>query len=142
MKTIKRFCIEITGERAKRIAFDSAEEREAWLTNNATYFNDIKMYLSDYNNDEIAVYETDEAEERETWKSVKKEYLAYFYGKKAEEWKDERDDRKVFSNIYYQIIEAIDSLDDEPKPYVCVALDNHIKEDEEMLRRILKHFEK
>ena len=76
--------------------------------------------------------------ENKTWKSAKLEFLKYKYEKKAEEWKEYHDDRRLFSNTYYQIITAIETLPEEPNNYVCVAMNNAIKEDREVLDRIMK----
>ena len=78
--------------------------------------------------------------ENKTWKTFKMDYLKYKYEKQAEEWKDYHDDRRLFSNIYYQIIEAIETLPEEPVSYIAVAMNNEIKKDREMLDRIAKRF--
>ena len=78
--------------------------------------------------------------ENKTWKSAKLEFLKYKYEKKAEEWKEYHDDRRLFSNKYYQIITAIETLPEEPNNYVCVAMNDAIKEDREVLDRIIKRF--
>ena len=65
------------------------------------------------------------------------DHMRWDYGLYAEKWEDEHDDRKVFSNTYYQIIEALESLPAEPPSWVCVAVIDKIKEDEESLDRIL-----
>jgi len=76
----------------------------------------------------------------DTWKTAKMEFLKFKYEKKAEEWKEYLDDRRVYSNIYYQIIKAIETLPEEPNNYVCVAMNNEINKDREMLDRIMKKF--
>ena len=78
--------------------------------------------------------------ENETWKTLKMNFLKFKYEKKAEEWKDCHDDRRLFSNTYYQIIEAIETLPEEPVSYVAVAMNNEIQKDREMLDRIIKRF--
>ena len=77
----------------------------------------------------------------ETWKTLKMDFLKFKYEKKAEEWKNCHDDRRLFSNVYYQIIEAIETLPEEPVSYVAVAMNNEIQKDREMLDRIAKKFE-
>lgn len=76
----------------------------------------------------------------DTWKTAKMEFLKFKYEKKAEEWKEYHDDRRVYSNTYYQIIKAIETLPEEPNNYVCVAMNNEINKDREMLDRIMKKF--
>lgn len=78
--------------------------------------------------------------ENKTWKSFKLDFLKFKYEKKAEEWKDCHDDRRIFSNTYYQIIEAIETLPEEPVSYIAVAMNNEIQKDREMLDRIIKRF--
>lgn len=75
-----------------------------------------------------------------TWKSKKLDFLKFMYEKKAAEWKECHDDRRLFSNMYYQIITAIESLSEEPNIYICVAMNNAIKEDREVLDSIMKRF--
>lgn len=88
-----------------------------------------------YNRHEV-VYEPN------TWKNQKLDYMRCLFGAKAEEWGDKyHDDRRVYVNTYNMIIKAIESLDDEPNIYVCVAVNHHINEDTERMKRILKKFE-
>ena len=77
-----------------------------------------------------------------TWKERKLEHIEYFYGKAYEQFKaeDAHDDRRVYINVYEMIIEAVKSLEDEPNNYVCVAMNDYIKHDLEILRRIGKRF--
>ena len=77
----------------------------------------------------------------ETWQERKLEYLNFFYKKNAERWKNEHDDRRLYSNLFYMIIEAIKSLgDNEPHIYISIALNNEIEKDIEQLDRIAERF--
>ena len=76
--------------------------------------------------------------ENKTWKSEKLDFLKFRYEKKAEEWKERHDDRRLFSNTYYLIITAIETLPEEPNNYVCVAMNAMIKKDREILDSIMK----
>ena len=78
--------------------------------------------------------------ESKNWKTIKMDFLKFKYEKKAEEWKDYHDDRRLFSNTYYQIIQAIETLPEEPVSYIAVAMNNEIKKDCEMLDSIAKRF--
>lgn len=78
---------------------------------------------------------------KQPWKERTLNYIDFMYKEKAEAWKDKHDDRKLFSNTYYTIRDAILSLEDEPHNFVCVAMNRSIKEDYETMNRILKHFE-
>ena len=78
--------------------------------------------------------------ENKTWKSFKLDFLKFKYEKKAKKWKDCHDDRRLFSNTYYQIIEAIETLPEEPVSYIAVAMNNEIQKDREMLDRIVTRF--
>ena len=78
--------------------------------------------------------------ENKTWRTFKMDFLKFKYEKKAEEWKGCHDDRRLFSNTYYQIIKAIESLPEEPVPYIAVAMNNEITKDREMLDKIAERF--
>jgi len=85
--------------------------------------------------------------ERTTNNFVKrwKKYLKDFYGEKAVEWRDEMDDRKLFSNIYFQIVDALNELEKiEPinSVYIKVAISDSIINDEKTLNDILTVFVK
>lgn len=68
-------------------------------------------------------------------------YFLERYEENAERWKDEHDDRKVFHNIYKNLVEAIKSLPEEPHVMVKVAMNKCITEHEQTLNDIQKHFE-
>lgn len=57
-----------------------------------------------------------------------------------EEFKGHKDDRLVFINIYNQIVEAIESLPEEPLAYIRVVMWRQIDNDEEILNRIYNCF--
>lgn len=76
-----------------------------------------------------------------TWKEQHLSYLEDFYKKAAEAWKEEHDDRRIFSNTYYMLHEAIESLDDNPHVSVRVAMNRYIDSDYEMMDDIIKRFE-
>lgn len=75
-----------------------------------------------------------------TWKEQKLDYLKWLFEEKAVLWKNEHDDRKLFSIMYFKIKEAVESLDDEPNLYVCVAMNNRISEDVATMEDIIEHF--
>ena len=67
---------------------------------------------------------------KETYKALHLKYLKMRYGEKAEQWKDiTTDDRLIYCNIYHMMIEALESLPDEPNNYVCVALNKKMERD-------------
>lgn len=76
------------------------------------------------------------------WKEQKIDYLQMLYGRLIKKYSlnEYRDDRKLFCNIYNMIVEAVNSLPDEPNNYVCVAMNKHINEDLEVLDRIKENF--
>lgn len=76
-----------------------------------------------------------------TWKKLHLEFLDLFYKKEAEAWKEEHDDRRLFSNTYYHLREAILSLDDEPHVAVKVAMNRYIDLEYAMLDEIKNTFE-
>lgn len=74
-----------------------------------------------------------------------KKYLKDFYEEKALEWRDKTDDRKLFSNIYFQIVEALNELEKlEPinSVYIKVAINDLIRKDQKTLIDILTVFVK
>lgn len=62
-----------------------------------------------------------------TWKETMLDYIDAFYMEKAEEWKKESDDRKLYSNIVIMTREGIESLDDNPHVSVCIAMDDYLR---------------
>lgn len=75
-----------------------------------------------------------------TWKQKKIEFVKHFYGDKVEAWKDEHDDRRLYVNIYNMIIEALETLPEEPNNYICVAINREIAKDRETMDEIREHF--
>lgn len=75
-----------------------------------------------------------------SWKGKRLYFLEKFEDD-AERWQDECDDRGLFSNTYKKLVEAIESLPDNPNLTVCVAMNEYIRKEEEMLNRIKQHFE-
>ena len=76
-----------------------------------------------------------------TWKELHLEFLKLFYEENAEKWRDQHDDRRVYSNTYYMLVEAIKSLDDEPNNFVKVAMNHHMNDELAMIDRINHFFE-
>ena len=75
-----------------------------------------------------------------SWKERELDYFSFMYGDLAEYWKDETDDRRLFSSTYFAIMEAIKSLDDNPVTYVRVAMNRMLEADKCMLDRILNFY--
>ena len=78
-----------------------------------------------------------------TWKQIHAEHLRMWYGSRAEAWKDitTTDDRLIYCNIYRRMLEALESLPDEPHNYICVAMNHKMKEDRATLDSIKATFE-
>lgn len=81
---------------------------------------------------------------RDDWKYLKLAVLEMEYSKKADEWNNlyppVSDDRRVYINIYHQLIEAVQSLTDNPNTIVCVAMNRYITEEKKTLDEIKKVF--
>lgn len=81
---------------------------------------------------------------RDDWKSLKIAVLEMEYGKKADEWNNlyppVSDDRRVYINTYHQLIEAVQSLTDNPNNTVCVAMNRYINEEKKTLDEIKEVF--
>lgn len=77
-----------------------------------------------------------------SWKRRKLSYLEFYYGDNYKVWKDldTGDDRQLYCNTYEMIKEAIESLDDNPLSFVCVAMNGYIEKEEIMLDRIISNF--
>ena len=77
------------------------------------------------------------------WKEQKLDYLDFMYGKYARMFdnKGYGDDRQLFANCYNQIIEAVNTLRQNPHVIVRVAINDYIKEREEVcLKPIVNKF--
>ena len=75
-----------------------------------------------------------------TWKSISINRLKFRYGKYAQQFKDARDDRLIVYNVYNNILEGLESLDDDPALFVKVAMNHAIKADCEELDEIIERF--
>lgn len=79
------------------------------------------------------------------WKSLKLEVLKMKYGKTVARWSSispqVTDDRMVFINIYNQLMEAVNSLQDNPHVAVCVAMNRYIAEECKVLNSIRNNFQ-
>jgi hypothetical protein len=69
------------------------------------------------------------------------ELLKLIYGEKAEQWANERDDRKLFSNIYYILLEALQIASTIDNTFIRNAVMVKFKEDRATMDRILERFE-
>ena len=81
---------------------------------------------------------------KDDWKSLKLAVLEMEYGKQAKVWNDlyppVSDDRRVYINIYHQLIDAVKSLTDNPNSIVCVAMNRYITEEKKVLDEIKLRF--
>lgn len=62
------------------------------------------------------------------------------YGERAEQWKDEKDDRKLFSNMYYLILEGLQALEGIDNTFVRSAVLTKYREDRATMDRIAERF--
>ena len=69
------------------------------------------------------------------------ELLKLLYGEKAEQWKNELDDRKLFSNIYYILLEALQTASTIDNTFIRNAVSVRFREERATLDRILERFE-
>ena len=75
-----------------------------------------------------------------TWKQARLHDIEIHYGGIVEEFKGYKDDRLVYVNTYTQIVEAIESLPEEPLSYIKVAMWLKINKDKEILNKIYSRF--
>ena len=64
-------------------------------------------------------------------------YIQSKYGLKAKEWEKEVGDKAQFSILYYQMMQALESLYTCSNMYVIVAMHKAIAQDEMRLQAIL-----
>lgn len=83
---------------------------------------------------------TSEQIEEMSWRDIRLYFLEK-YEEDAERWQNEKDDRKLFSVNYNRLKEAIESMPDNPNLTICVAVNEYIRKEEEVMNRIQKHFE-
>lgn len=77
---------------------------------------------------------------KKTWKQARIDTLDKRWGGCIKGFTGYTDDRQVYLNIYNTIREALESLPEEPLPFIRVAIWSEIKKDEEILERIYNTF--
>ena len=84
---------------------------------------------------------------KKTWKAAKIHNFELLYGTSYREYKEYMeanpycdDDRKVYIAIYDQIMEALESLPEQPNSYVRVAMYHEINRDRERMNAIESRF--
>ena len=77
---------------------------------------------------------------KKTWKQMKIESMQHNYGHHIEEFKGHKDDRLVYVNTYNSIMEALESLPEEPHSYIRVAMFRQLNKDKEVLNDIIYRF--
>lgn len=77
---------------------------------------------------------------KKTWKAMKIESVKNTWSGVYKDFTGYDDDRKVFRNTYDMIMEALESLPDEPVSLVRVAMWRQIKREEETMNRIYNAF--
>ena len=73
----------------------------------------------------------------------KERFIKRHYGEQAEKWKNETDDRHLYSIMYYDIIEALEQLKDlkECNEYLYFeVIMSKINDDKETLQEIEDYF--
>ena len=75
-----------------------------------------------------------------TWKQAKIHGMEIRFGTAYEVYRDFDDDRKVFANLYEQIMRALNSLPEEPDSYIKVAIWRQLCRDKEVLNSIDARF--
>jgi len=75
-----------------------------------------------------------------SWKEFTIDSMRFDYGLHAELFADEHDDRRLFTNMYNQIMEAVECLPDNPPAFVCVAMNHKIDESRGTMDAILDRY--
>ena len=78
----------------------------------------------------------------QTWKARKLDYIKLMYKDNYDLYStvDCHDDRRLYINMYDQLIEAISTMPEEPVPFVCVAMNNEINKSIEVMKKINLNF--
>lgn len=63
------------------------------------------------------------------------------YKKNAEAWKDAYDDRKIYSNTYYMLVEAVEEMKQIENQYIICAFYKQFAYDKAMLDEIEQRFQ-
>ena len=63
------------------------------------------------------------------------------YKKNAEAWKDAYDDRRIYSNTYYMLVEAVEEMKQIENQYILYAFYKQFTKDKSMLDDIEKRFQ-
>ena len=63
------------------------------------------------------------------------------YKKNADAWKDEHDDRKIYSNTYYMLAEAVEEMRQIENQYIIYAFYKQFTQDKAMLDEIEQTFQ-
>lgn len=77
-----------------------------------------------------------------TWRERKEDYIKFMYGKAYRKYAeaDPHDDRRLYMNMYDQIMEAVQSVPADPVPFVAVAMNNEMEKSFKTMDRIQEHF--
>ena len=81
-------------------------------------------------------------EREQTWKEWNLYYFKKRFGDKVAEYMNYHDDRRLYANVYNIVMEAINSLPDEPLVFIKVAMDRRITEEAETLKEIRERFDR
>lgn len=77
-----------------------------------------------------------------TWKNAKYGFLKLNYMRYYLRWYGVyNDDRAIYCNLYRQIIDALESVVDDPAPLARVGLNNAIRNNTDAMDRIIANFE-
>ena len=78
----------------------------------------------------------------QSWKQMHRDYFIITFRDTFEKFDESgaHDDRMVFCNMYRYMLEALDSLPENPHNIVCVAMNEKLKEYRETMRKIKEHF--
>jgi hypothetical protein len=74
------------------------------------------------------------------WAKIKLSYLEDMHGKRAARWESENDDRKLYSNIYRLMYEAVLTVASIENNRVHVAMNRQMREDFEVMAEIIMRF--
>jgi hypothetical protein len=73
--------------------------------------------------------------------TLKQQLLASKYGAERKAWEGcHRDDRAIFCAVYDMLMEACEAMKGIENNFICVAFNEHYKEEMEILARISERF--
>ena len=76
----------------------------------------------------------------QTYKQKKISYHKFMYEEPTERFNGHNDDRQLYVNIYNYVLEALESIEEEPHNFICCAINHYLDKEYETLDDIKERF--